>query len=126
MRHDHIKKWWIKPTFADVFREVLEIHERGDLIFHGYNDLPNVKDEPYIPTIVIAKCKRYNPTYGNERICICGAKYYEHFDEEGFGIPQPIKHNGCSQFVKDEQAEDIDYVQSNMMEYLKRPPGYIE
>ncbi len=38
--------------------------------------------QPYIHTykLIIVTETKYNPNFGNDRICICGHPYYRHFD----------------------------------------------
>ena len=38
------------------------------------------KERPYLEEIVTTTVYKYNPQYGNERICQCGHTYYRHFD----------------------------------------------
>ena len=37
-------------------------------------------EKPYITEIITQKIKKYNPNYGDDRLCECGHTYYRHFD----------------------------------------------
>jgi hypothetical protein len=39
-----------------------------------------IKEEPYIIVEEIVKNYKYNPNYGDDRICKCSHSYYRHFD----------------------------------------------
>jgi hypothetical protein len=38
------------------------------------------KELPYLEEVKIKRIKKYNPNYGDYRICKCGHPYYRHFD----------------------------------------------
>lgn len=38
----------------------------------------NITEQPYLEVMVIEK--KYNPKFGDDRICKCGHSYYRHFD----------------------------------------------
>lgn len=59
---------------------------------------------PYIEEIVTDVIKKYNPRYGDDRICICGHPYHRHFDTYNHMFPVGCKYCGC-----------IDFVESNVM-----------
>lgn len=40
----------------------------------------NSDDRPYLEVVTIETEKRYNPNYGDDRMCKCGHSYYRHFD----------------------------------------------
>lgn len=42
-------------------------------------ELP-VKQKPYVEEVIININKKYNPEYGDSRICICNHTYDRHFD----------------------------------------------
>jgi hypothetical protein len=37
-------------------------------------------EQPYIEELIIDTERKYNPKYGDDRICKCGDPYYRHFD----------------------------------------------
>jgi hypothetical protein len=43
---------------------------------------PNVDNQPYIitTTVEVITERKYNPKFGDNRICECGHPYYRHFD----------------------------------------------
>ncbi len=40
------------------------------------------KDEqqPYLTETITTTVYKYNPNYGDNRVCVCGHNYYRHFD----------------------------------------------
>ena len=37
-------------------------------------------EKPYIEEIITTTLMKYNPNYGDDRICMCGHPYHRHFD----------------------------------------------
>ena len=71
------------------------------------------KNEPYIEEHKIKTIRRYNPEYGDNRICICGHPYHRHFDSYENMRPVGCKYCGCHKFVEaglngKENKEKID------------------
>lgn len=56
-------------------KKLIEDYEKSILTGDVINN-----DEPYlvVPNIVIDY--KYNPNYGDDRVCECGHNYYRHFD----------------------------------------------
>jgi hypothetical protein len=50
----------------------------------------------YVPRTVIDK--KYNPKFGDERICQCGHMYYRHFDSWDNNYPIGCKYCECEEF----------------------------
>lgn len=38
------------------------------------------QEPAYLETREVRIIRRYNPSYGDDRICVCGHSYYRHFD----------------------------------------------
>jgi hypothetical protein len=55
---------------------------------------------PYIFKYVINIERRYNPDYGDDRICKCGHSYYRHFDSYENNDPVGCKYCSCFTFVE--------------------------
>ena len=62
------------------------------------------KNEPYLKVEVKKLEYRYNPEYGDERICKCGHSYYRHFDTYENMSAVGCKYCECNYFV------DVDYI----------------
>lgn len=59
----------------------------------------NMKKElPYIETKRVIIEKKYNPNYGDSRVCKCGHIYYYHFDTYEHMSLAGCKHCGCIEF----------------------------
>lgn len=55
-------------------------------------------EPPYLEVTIIET--RYNPNYGDERVCTCGHSYYRHFDTYDDMRPVGCKYCMCYQFVE--------------------------
>lgn len=55
-------------------------------------------DQPYIEETVTTVVRRYNPHYGDDRVCECGHVYYRHFDPYEDMYPCGCKYCDCFTF----------------------------
>jgi hypothetical protein len=62
------------------------------------------KDAPYLRYEYVSCIDKYNPDYGDSRVCICGHQYYRHFDSYENNEPCGCKYCRCHTFV--EATED--------------------
>lgn len=60
------------------------------------------EDSPYLEYEYKKVLKKYNPNYGDDRVCICGHTYYRHFDSYEDMRPCGCKYCDCSTFVEKE------------------------
>jgi hypothetical protein len=65
-----------------------------------------MKEKPYIKTKKIIVEYKYNPKYGDDRICVCGHPYYRHFDTYEYMFPCGCKYCPCHTF-KEQTKEKI-------------------
>jgi hypothetical protein len=61
-----------------------------------------MKEPPYLEEIEIKHVKKYNPNYGDERMCKCGHVYYRHFDSYDNNYPCGCKYCDCYEFEEKE------------------------
>jgi hypothetical protein len=59
------------------------------------------KNSPYLKEEVKYMKFKYNPDYGDDRVCVCGHVYYRHFDTYEEMEPVGCKYCGCSEFVEE-------------------------
>lgn len=67
----------------DAFVAGLEAGYEGAETFTSYSDVVSFRKDlepPYIEESHVIKIKKYNPDYGDKRLCRCGHSYVEHFD----------------------------------------------
>ena len=57
-----------------------------------------IVEPPYLPEFVMETIYKYNPHYGDDRICVCGHPYYRHFDTYDGMYPCGCKHCVCQEF----------------------------
>ena len=57
---------------------------------------------PYIEYKKIETIRRYNPNYGDDRICMCGHPYYRHFDTYEDMEACGCKYCRCNNFKEKE------------------------
>jgi hypothetical protein len=68
-------------------------------------------ERPYIIKRIVTHERRYNPKYGDDRICECGHTYYRHFDSYEHMAAYGCKYCNCFEFK--ERKEGIDGQDSN-------------
>jgi len=59
-----------------------------------------MEELPYIEESKIVITRKYNPNYGDDRICKCGHAYYQHFNTYEDMYPCGCKYCRCSTFVE--------------------------
>lgn len=57
-------------------------------------------EPPYIITERIEIDYKYNPNYGDSRICKCGHQYYRHFDSHEDMEACGCKYCNCHEFIE--------------------------
>ena len=63
-------------------------------------------EKPYIEEEVKHTVKKYNPKYGDDRMCRCGHTYYRHFDTYDNMKPIGCKFCGCHEFIETKVIND--------------------
>ena len=61
-------------------------------------DFEEVNEDPYIKEEVVEVIWKYNPKYGDDRVCKCGHPYYRHFDTYEDMYNCGCKYCGCYEF----------------------------
>lgn len=64
------------------------------------------EEKPYITETITIQKKKYNPNYGNNRMCVCGHAYYRHFDPWEDMEAVGCKYCGCEEFREAESEEE--------------------
>jgi len=54
--------------------------------------------KPYIIKKVLSIVRKYNPKYGDNRVCECGHTYYRHFDSYEDMLDVGCKYCPCDTF----------------------------
>ena len=57
-------------------------------------------DAPYLEYEYKVIERKYNPNYGDNRMCVCGHPYYRHFDSYENMEPVGCKYCSCDEFVE--------------------------
>lgn len=72
------------------------------------------QSSPYLTELTIQSNKKYNPDYGDDKICTCGHHYYRHFDtyEEEMETAG-CKYCDCYEF-KEKSQKVIDKSNTDM------------
>ncbi len=65
--------------------------------------------QPYIEVAVISIERKYNPEYGDDRMCQCGHLYYRHFDTYEEMSDVGCKYCGCYTFEEAGPFSPIPY-----------------
>lgn len=68
--------------------------------------MSTIVQRPYLVEKEVVTHYKYNPNYGDDRICQCGHPYYRHFDSyenmENIGC----KYCCCSEFIEETRVEN--------------------
>lgn len=75
---------------------------------------------PYLEQEVVTVVRRYNPYYGDYRLCECGHDYHRHFDSYENMKAVGCKYCACQTFR--EFTGSIEQVRQNVMK--RWPEGY--
>jgi len=62
-------------------------------------------EEPYIKDKKIIIQEKYNPRYGDDRICKCGHSYHRHFDSYDKMYPCGCKYCPCFRFIESKKQK---------------------
>lgn len=69
-------------------------------------------DAPYLEYEYKVTENKYNPNYGDDRMCVCGHTYKHHFDSYENMEPVGCKYCGCNEFVEkmitDKNNDEMD------------------
>ena len=57
-------------------------------------------EKPYLIEISETVIEKYNPNYGDLKICKCGHNYYRHFDSYNDMYPCGCKYCECYKFIE--------------------------
>lgn len=72
----------------------------------------NIDDRPYIEEKVVTVIKKYNPNYGDDKICTCGHEYCRHFDSYDNMEPIGCKYCFCDTFTPKKLTHEEFVMQS--------------
>lgn len=71
-------------------------------------DIENVQDlenTPYLIEVNVEVTRKYNPNYGDNKMCKCGHQYYRHFDSWEDMLAVGCKYCDCWEFVEDNNCK---------------------
>ena len=58
-------------------------------------------EKPYIEVERVIKERKFNPNYGDSRVCACGHDYDRHFDSYDDMEPVGCKYCQCFTFIEE-------------------------
>lgn len=95
----------IQDYFAGIIDEVEWVHNPEIKIMDENMQevaatLVSSSDAPYLEYKYTKKIRKYNPNYGDNRMCVCGHPYHRHFDSYKNMDPCGCKYCGCNEFVE--------------------------
>ena len=61
-------------------------------------------EPPYLIELEVVRHRKYNPNYGDDRICKCGHPYYRHFDSYDDMNAVGCKYCDCFDFEEKENT----------------------
>lgn len=81
---------------AEIIRIIIREEKEGKM----------KEEKPYIIETITIKKKKYNPNYGDNRMCVCGHTYYRHFDPWEDMEAVGCKYCGCEEFREAESEKE--------------------
>lgn len=78
-------------------------------IIRGVKEEKMKEEKPYIIETITIQKKKYNPNYGDNRMCVCGHTYYRHFDPWNDMEAVGCKYCGCQEFVEAKSKEYVNF-----------------
>lgn len=96
----------IKEIIDKVYKKGYETgFEEGVKAKKEIEEITKNKELPYITEKITIQKKKYNPNYGDNRMCVCGHTYYRHFDPWEDMEAVGCKYCGCSEFIEAESED---------------------
>jgi hypothetical protein len=83
-----------EKTYLEM-KEIIAKHEAEQLTIHN---VVNCVERPYLEIVTVETEKKYNPNFGDDKICKCGHSYYRHFDSYEQMEAIGCKYCGCYDF----------------------------
>ena len=80
----------------EIAKKLYEGIQNGECEFAVKTD----SNDPYLVSINVKTVLKYNPKYGDEKICKCGHPYYRHFDTYDEMFACGCKYCQCLEFKK--------------------------
>lgn len=104
---------WQEPYYRDALNVLSEIRDKirnQRTIIEADKNVNEEKkkmreEKPYIVDTITIQKKKYNPNYGDNRMCVCGHTYYRHFDPWDDMEAVGCKYCGCEEFIEADKAE---------------------
>lgn len=90
----------------DIRTHLVEMELDEDTLVCVHSDIISQEEEqeqPYLTETKVVAERKYNSTYGNDRICECGHPYYRHFDT--YEDMEACGCKYCSCYVFNEKKE---------------------
>lgn len=88
-----------KPKYVAVQAAAKKAHDQTAILRQALEE--KAKKEPYLEEKQVVVIRKYNPDYGDDRICECGHAYYRHFDTYEDMQPVGCKYCYCPTFVEE-------------------------
>lgn len=116
------KEYECTPAYAKFETACVNVLcDTGDMICIDINDPDfeisftnitdkNVKNIPYIRG-------KYNPEYGDYRVCVCGSAYMDHFNRYDEMRPCRCRINGCNGFIGNNSTKNLWDIVENFPSY---------
>lgn len=109
---DSLKQYIGEPSVVEVQKKLQEAMREVAFNEKGVTKPTPQVDGPYIITEKVEVEHRYNPDYGDDRMCKCGDPYYRHFDTYDDMYPCGCKYCDCYEFVELKEGEESKRITS--------------
>lgn len=78
-------------------------------------------ENPYLEEIITTTLRKYNPEYGDDRMCECGHVYYRHFDTYEDMDATGCKYCQCGEFIE-LNSKELKRISKIMSHALRHNP----
>jgi hypothetical protein len=82
-----------KETYLELKKIISE--------YENNKEIENEIENPYLFVLDINKSMKYNPKYGDDRICKCGHVYHRYFDSYDYMENVGCKYCNCDTFEEE-------------------------
>lgn len=90
----------------NILTESVYLEMKRLVTAHESKSLTNSINDPYLKTVSIDTTNKYNPHYGDDRLCECGHAYYRQFDTYEDMDPIGCKYCSCRIFKEKVNSAD--------------------
>ncbi len=104
--------YWLDPEQEDLLENGIIECKNCDSKFKGIPGWleattgEDITEKPYLQKARVLVDRKYNPNYGDHRLCLCGHSYHRHFDSYDAMRDVGCKYCACTDFKEDPDSNN--------------------